>query len=382
MEYTEKKYTRCMAKIDLNAIRNNILSLKKVLSKDTMLMAIVKADAYGHGAIQVARTLSDFVCGFGVAMIEEAMILRAARIDKMILILGYTSEEWLDDVVRHDISQTVYEYRMAEALDTIADLLGKKAKIHIKIDTGMSRLGFVPSRESLETIKKISELKHIELEGIFTHLARADEEDLSNAKEALKSFTDFVDELEKEGVRFKYRHAANSASILALRDADLDFVRSGISTYGIYPSEEVEKTVSLKPAMEFHSHISFLKKVPEGTPISYGGTYITDREELIATVPVGYADGMKRSLSNKGRVLVNGHFAPIRGRICMDQFMIDVSDVPDVKEGDTVVIFGRSGNETISVEEIADLSGSFNYEFLCGIKSRVPRKFIGDVGLY
>ncbi len=383
MLYDDKRFDRCFARIDLDAIRKNILDEKKLLNPDTRLMAIIKADAYGHGAIQVARTLSDFVCGFGVAVIEEALKLRAARIDNMILVLGFTGTQWFEDVVRHDISQTVYEYEMAKQLDSIASMIGKKAKIHIKIDTGMGRLGFQPDDESLAIIKKISTLPNIELEGVFTHFARADEATTDAAEEQFNIFKDFVDRLESEGVTFRYRHASNSACILQYPDAGLDFVRSGISTYGLYPSEEMtHDTIELKPALEWISKISFLKKVPSGTPISYGGTFVTERESVIATVPVGYADGMKRSLSNKGRVLVNGEYAPICGRICMDQFMIDVTDIPDVKEGDAVVIIGKSGNKVMSVEEVANLAGSFNYEFVCGISSRVPRWFIGEPRMY
>lgn len=383
MQYEEKRFDRTYAAIDLNAIRQNILEEKKLVGRDTMMMAVIKADAYGHGAIQVARTLSDFVVGFGVAIIEEALMLRAARIDKMLLLLGPTGAQWFEDVVRHDISQTVFDYETAKQLDSTASLQGKKAKIHIKVDTGMGRIGLEPTPESVEIVKKIASLPSIEMEGIFTHFARADEETPEPANEPLKIFTEFVKACEDEGVSFKYRHAANSASIMQLPDSYFDFVRSGISTYGLYPSAEITRdTVKLKPAMEWVSRVSFLKKVPAGTPISYGGTFVTERESVIATVPVGYADGMKRSLSNKGRVLVNGEYAPIVGRICMDQFMIDVTDIPGVKLRDPVVIFGRSGDKFISVEEVADLAGSFNYEFICSVTSRVPRKFIGDPRVY
>lgn len=383
MLYDDKRFDRCFARIDLDAIRKNILDEKKLLNPNTRLMAVIKADAYGHGAIQVARTLSDFVCGYGVAVIEEALKLRAARIDNMILILGFTGTQWFEDVVRHDISQTVYEYQMAKQLDSTASLMGKKAKIHIKIDSGMGRLGFQPDDESLEIIKKISKLPNIELEGIFTHFARADEATTEPVNEPFEKFMKFVQRCEDEGINFRYRHASNSACILQYPDAGLDFVRSGISTYGLYPSEEMtHDTIKLKPALEWISKISFIKNVPKGTPISYGGTFVTKRDSVIATVPVGYADGMIRSLSNKGRVLVNGEYAPICGRICMDQFMIDVTDIPEAKEGDAVVIVGKSGDKQISVEEVADLAGSFNYEFVCGISARVPRWFIGEPRVY
>ncbi len=376
MQYDDKRFDRCYAKVDLGAIRYNFLEEKKLLPQGTRLMAVIKADAYGHGAIQVARTLSDFVCGFGVAVIEEALILRAARIDQMMLVLGFTGTQWFEDVVRHDISQTVYNYEMARQLDSIASMLGMKAKIHIKVDTGMGRLGFEPNEESVDIVEKISQLPNIDMEGIFTHFARADEETTEAIDEPFMKFVTFVSKCEDRGIKFRYRHCANSACILQYPDAGLDFVRSGISTYGLYPSAEMtHETIKLKPAMEWISRISFIKKVPAGTPISYGGTYVTERESVIATVPVGYADGMKRSLSNKGRVLINGNYAPIVGRICMDQFMIDVTDIPGVKERDPVVIFGQSADKFMPVEEVADLAGSFNYEFVCGIGHRVPRMF-------
>lgn len=383
MGLEEKKYDRCYARVDLEAIRSNILAELERIDPGTGLMAVIKADAYGHGAIPVARTLSDHVCGFGVAVIEEALKLRAARVDKMILILGYTGENWFEDLIRNDISQTVYSLEMAKQLDSVAEKLGIKAKVHIKVDTGMGRIGFAPTDENARIVKTISKLPWIETEGIFTHFARADEETPEEAKNPLRVFNEFVKKCEALDVSFTYRHAANSAAILNMPEAELDMVRSGISTYGLYPSEEMpHDTVRLKPAMEWITRVSFLKEVSEGTPISYGGTFVTKRKSIIATVPVGYADGMKRSLSNRGRVLINGCFAPIVGRICMDQFMIDVTDVPGVKEGDEVVIFGSSGDKHISVEEIADLAGSFNYEFVCGLTNRVPRKFVGETKRY
>ncbi len=378
MQNEDKRFDRCCAQIDLAAIRYNILEQKKLLDKNTKIMAVIKADAYGHGAIKVARALSDFVCGFGVALPEEALKLRASMIDNMILDLGFTGPEWYEDMVRHDISMTVYDLQKSRLLDSVASASGRTARIHFKIDTGMGRIGFAPTAESIKIMKEIAALPGIEAEGIFTHFARADEATPAEAKKQLDIFLDFIDQCEKEGMTFKYKHAANSAAILNFKEAGLDMARSGISTYGLYPSEEMpHDMIQLKPALELISCVSYVKDVPEGTPISYGGTFVTKRPSKIATIPMGYADGIRRSMSNRGRVIINGQYAPIVGRICMDQFMVDVTDIPNVKILDKVVIIGRSGDKFISVEEVAELSESFNYEIICAITNRVPRKYIG-----
>lgn len=375
-ETDEQKFDRTYVSVDLNAIRHNIKEEQKKLAPGTKILAVVKADAYGHGAVRVSHALDDLVDAYGVATIEEGIELREAGIKKMVLVLGYTGECHFADVVRYDISQTVYSYEMAEKLNEEAGKLDKKAKIHIKLDTGMGRIGFVPDRESAAVVKKISELKNLELEGMFTHFARADERSLEPAREPLRLYKEFNSFLEEEGVKILVHHAANSASIMRFPESHMDMVRSGITTYGMYPSEEVEKELlDLRPAMQWKARISFVKNVPAGTAIGYGGTYVTDCPRTIATVAVGYADGLKRDLSGKGRVLVHGRYAPITGRICMDQFMIDVTEIPEAKEGDYVTIFGTDGDQTIPVEEVADLSHSFNYEYVCGITGRVPRKY-------
>ena len=378
MNNDDKRFDRCYAEINLAAIRHNIVEQKKLLGQSSRIMAVIKADAYGHGAIQVARTLSDFVCGFGVALPEEALKLRGALIDNMILDLGFTGPEWYEDMVRHDISMTVYDYQKARLLDSVASAIGKKAKVHFKVDTGMGRIGFPPTPESVRLVKEIASLPGIEAEGIFTHFARADEATPDAAKEPFETFLKFVKACEDEGMSFKYKHAANSAAILHFRESSLDLARSGISTYGLYPSEEMpHDMIKLQPAMRLVSCVSYVKEVPAGTPISYGGTYVTEKPSIIATVPMGYADGIRRTMSNRGKVLINGQFAPIVGRICMDQFMVDVTDIPNVKILDEVVIIGRQGNNEITVEEVAELSESFNYEIICAITNRVPRKYIG-----
>lgn len=374
-----RQFDRTYAEVNLQAVRHNIEEARKNIKSDTKIMAIVKANAYGHGAVPVSKALISQVDAYGVAMIEEALELRDAGIDKMILILGYTGEEWYEELVKHCISQTIYTYDMAKKLSDVAVSFGKQTPIHIKIDTGMGRIGFAPTEESLDIVEKISHLPGVFIEGVFTHFARADEKTIEAAKEPFARYMQFVQELEKKGIRIPIRHVSNSASIISFPEANLDMVRSGITTYGLYPSEDVPKEIlKLQPAMSWKSKISFVKPIGPGTSISYGGTFTAEKPMIVATVPVGYADGMKRDLSGKGRVLVHGQYAQILGRVCMDQFMIDVTDISNVKMGDTVTIFGKDGDKCIPVEEIAELSHSFNYEFVCGISNRVPRKYIGN----
>lgn len=371
-----REFDRTYAQIDLQAIRHNIREVKNHINRQTKVMAVVKANAYGHGAVPVAQALSDVVDAYGVAMIEEALELREAGIDKGILILGYTGEEWYDELVELQISQTVYTYEMAEKLSAVAMKRGKQARIHIKLDTGMGRIGFTPAGETLDVVEKIAHLPGLMLEGIFTHFARADEKTIDAARAPFSMFTDFVGRLEERGIEIPLKHVSNSAAIMSFPEANLNMVRSGIMTYGLYPSEEVPKEeIELWPAMEWKALISYVKRVDAGTSISYGGTFTADHPMLVATVPVGYADGMKRELSGKGRVLVQGEYAPILGRVCMDQFMIDVTHIPDVKMGDLVTILGTDGSRSIPVEEVAELAHSFNYEFVCSVTNRVPRKY-------
>lgn len=371
-----REFDRTYAQIDLQAIRHNIREVKNHIAPGTKVMAVVKANAYGHGAVPVSQTLGDMVDAFGVAMIEEALELREAGIDKCILILGYTAEAWYGKLVDLEISQTVYTYEMAQKLSAVAVKRGKPARIHIKLDTGMGRIGFAPTEEALDLIEQMAALPGIVMEGIFTHFARADERTIDAARMPFSLFMDFVDKLEKRGIEFPLKHVSNSAAIISFPEANLNMVRSGIMTYGLYPSGEVPKDViKLRPAMEWKAFISYVKRVDAGTSISYGGTFTADHPMLVATIPVGYADGMKRALSGKGRVLVRGEYAPVLGRVCMDQFMIDVTHIQGVKMGDPVTIFGRDGRKSIPVEEVAELAHSFNYEFICSVTERVPRKY-------
>lgn len=377
LENDKKRYDRTYAQIDLGAIRHNIAVERARVGADVKIMAVIKANAYGHGDIEVAEALDDQVDAYGVAIPEEALKLRKNGVKKMLLILGYSGKDWFEDIIQEGISQTVYSYSMAKQLSDTAVNMGKSAKIHIKIDTGMSRIGFMPVKDNIDVIRAIRELPGIEIEGAFTHFARADEETSEAAREPFEKYMIFLQELEKRGVHIPIRHAANSASIIQFPESQLDMVRSGITTYGLYPSEKVSRDIlHLNPALQWKSQVSFVKRIHPGTSVGYGGTFTASRETVVATIPVGYADGVKRDLSGKGHVLIRGQYAPIIGKICMDQFMVDVTGIEDVSEGDTVTLIGTDGDQKISVEEVAALSHSFNYEYVCGISERVPRKYI------
>jgi alanine racemase len=378
--YTQKantiNYYRATANINLDAIKHNLLEVRKKLKPDTKLMAIIKADAYGHGAVPLAKSIEDAgkIDAYGVAIIEEAVELREAGIKKPILILGYTPKELYHLVVSFDIAQTVFQFEMAQELSKEAVRQGKTAKIHIKVDTGMSRIGFFDTQDSINEIKRIAKLPNIEMEGIYTHFARADEIDKPGTMHQMNRYIDFVDRLEQEHIQIPIKHAANSAGIIEFPEAYFNMVRCGIATYGIYPSELVNhEDINLIPAMELKSHVIFVKDVAAGVGISYGATYVTDKKTKIATIPVGYADGYSRNLSNHGKVIIHGQYAPIVGRICMDQFMVDVTDIPDVKQGDIVTLLGRDKEAYISAEELAEWSHSFPYELVCTVGKRIPR---------
>ena len=369
-----KEYYRVKADIDLDAIHENVVNAKALTKPGTKLMAIIKADAYGHGAVIVAQTLEDVADAYGVAILEEGIELRQAGINKPILILGYTPAPLYSAMIKYDIATAVFEYDMAKKMSDTAEKMGKKAKVHIKLDTGMSRIGFKQDDESLAVIKKIAELPGIEIEGCFTHFATMDEKDKTKAMKQFERYMDFVKRIEDAGIKIPVKHVSNSAGIIEKPEVNLDMVRDGICVYGMYPSEEVDKTkLNLTPAMEIKSYVSFVKTLKAGVEIGYGGTYTTTGETVVATIPVGYGDGYSRGLSNKGWVLIKGKKAPICGRVCMDQFMVDVTDIPDVKIGDAVTLLGKEGDETITMEQLGELSGRFNYEFACLITPRVPR---------
>lgn len=369
------QYYRVHAVIDLDAICHNIQEVKRVVGEGVKVMPVIKADGYGHGAVPIAKELNKIgVDAFAVAILEEGITLRNNGIKKPILILGYTSEYQYSSLIQYEIEPTVFCYDMAESLSKIAQALGKVAKIHIKLDTGMNRIGFKPTKESVEIVEKISKLPNIKIEGIFTHFACADEADKTSAYEQERKYDQFIQWLEEKDIYIPIKHVSNSASIIDLDGFRKDMVRSGIITYGLYPSEEVSKDVlDLKPAMELKTHIVYIKEVEAGEGISYNHTYVTDKKTKIATIPVGYADGYPRALSSKGRVLIRGQYAPIIGRICMDQMTVDITGIPDVAVEDIVTLIGKDGNQQISAEEMAENSGSITNEFLCRIGSRVER---------
>ena len=346
-------------------------------NRDIGIMGIVKADGYGHGAVPVAKTIEPYVAGYGVATIDEALILRRHGSQKPILVLGVTPQMRFDDLLNCNISPAIFQYEKAERLSKRARILGKKGRIHIAVDTGMSRIGLAPNEESADMVRRISRLPGIEITGIFTHFAKADETDKGSARHQLELYSHFLDLLKERGVEIPIKHCANSAGIIDMDESHFNMVRAGIVMCGLYPSDEVEKeNISLTPALEWKSEVVYVKTVPAGTPVSYGWTCFTERETVIATVPVGYADGYLRNLSNRADVLIRGKRARILGRICMDQMMVDVTDIPDVEEGDPVTLIGRDGAEQITVEELAERSGGFHYEIICGIGMRVPRVYM------
>ncbi|NLP16059.1 MAG: alanine racemase [Clostridiales bacterium] len=370
-------YYRVQANINLDAIRSNIRQIRNSIDKDTKLMVIVKADAYGHGAVAISKALENgMVDAYGVAIIEEAIELRKAGIKKPILILGYTPMEQFDLVVSYDVMQTVYQYEMAKKLSEEAVKQNKTARIHIKIDTGMSRLGFSDSYETIKIIKQIASLEGICIDGIFSHFAKADEADREISVKQINRFNEYIGLLEQEGIHIPIRHFSNSAGMIEFPEAQYNMVRCGIVAYGVYPSDEVNhNSLGLIPAMELKSHVIFIKEVEAGTGISYGLTYITDKKTKVATIPVGYADGYSRNLSNVGKVIIRGQYAPIIGRICMDYFMVDVTDIKDVSQGDVVTLLGKEGDCIISVETLAQWSHSFPYEMMCTVGKRIPRVY-------
>lgn len=372
-----KQYKRVYATVDLDAIRQNMEAMKANIAKGTMICGVVKSDGYGHGSVPVAKAVEDLVWGYAVAAVEEGWVLRDHHITKPILVLGYVPEEEFESLVEQEIRYTVSEWKEVEILSKIAQKLGKNAYVHIKMDTGMGRIGLRFAEEILTLAQKIENLPNIVIEGIFTHMATADMADKTKAKEQIRMFKEMLQLLENNGIYIPIRHCSNSAGIIDLKEANIDMVRAGIALYGLYPSAEVNKeNVCLTPALELKSIVSYLKTVPKGSPIGYGATFVTQKETKVATVSIGYGDGYPRALSNKGYALVRGKKAPIIGRICMDQFMMDVSDIPEIQQGDTVTLIGKDQNEQITVEELAELAGTFNYEFVCDLGKRIPRVYI------
>lgn len=374
-----KMHSRIQAEIDLDAMTYNLDHIKRNLKPGTKIIAVLKADGYGHGAIPLGKRIQQDpeVWGIAVATVEEGEELREAGITKPILILGYTYQEDYKKIVDMDFRPAVFKQSMAQELSKAAVAAKKTLRIHIKIDTGMTRIGYRDVKTDVPEILEISKLPGIEVEGIFTHFARADERDTTPAKVQYEKFQEFLLALEEAGLSIPMKHCSNSAGIIRMKEANLDAVRAGIILYGLYPSEEVEREpVPLKPLMSLRSHIAYIKNVEPGVEISYGGLFTTTRETRVATIPVGYADGYARGLSNKGSVLIRGKRAPILGRVCMDQFMVDVTDIPEAEELDQVTLLGKDQEDSITMEELGKLSGRFNYEFACCISKRVPRVYL------
>ena len=376
-----KKFDRVKAVVSLDAIAHNFEEMKKNIAEGTKIVAVIKADGYGHGAEAIARLIEDYeyIWGYATATPEEALQLRDAGIDKPILILGIVFEEYYKELIAHEVRMTVCEYEMAAALSEEAVRQGRKVHIHIGLDTGMSRIGYQVSEASADEIAKTAELENLKIEGVFTHFAKADEADKTHVHGQIAAYQKMLTMLEERGVEIPLKHCSNSAGIIDLPEVNMDAVRAGIILYGLLPSDEVQKErIDLEPVMTLKSKVIHIKTLEKGRTISYGGTYEVTHTERIATIPVGYGDGYPRSLSNKGWVLIHGQKAPICGRICMDQFMVDVTDIPKVRVGDEVTLIGTDGSETLSMNELGELSERFNYEFACDLGKRIPRVFYAD----
>ncbi|MDR2687455.1 MAG: alanine racemase [Oscillospiraceae bacterium] len=367
-------YLRTWAEISLDAVESNVEALKARLAPGVKLMCVIKADAYGHGAVPLARFLDGKCDFYAVSVLEEALTLRAAGVAKPMLLLCYTSPGQYGALLAANVAQTVYAAGQARALSQAAREAGKRQKVHIAVDTGMARIGFGDTDISVDEIAQIARLPGLELEGLFTHYARADEADLSSALAQQARFTAFAGKLEAAGVRIPLKHSCNSAAAMGM-EGHGDIVRFGIGLYGLYPSEAVSRDVRLAPAMSWKTHVAHLKTVPAGTGVSYGHTFVAGRETAVATLPVGYADGYPRALSNRGRVIIHGRYAPIIGRVCMDMCMADVTGIPGVRMEDEAVLLGGSGPCRVTMEEIGAWSCSFNYEAACRVSQRVPRVY-------
>ena len=371
------EYQRTMAEIDLDAIAHNIREIKKRIKPDTRLLAVVKADAYGHGAVEVSQVcLYSGADELAVATCDEGVALRKNNIFVPVLVLGYTVENRFEDVVLNQLTQTIFSYELAKQLSDTAVRLNKTAYAHISIDTGMSRIGFLPCEESLYEIDRIFELPNLKITGVFTHFSTADEADKSFTQEQFRRFKYMTDGIEERGHKGLIRHCANSAAILDLPQMQMDMVRAGIIIYGMFPSDAVSRDIDLRPAMSIKTHISYVKELPAGIGVGYGRTYYTQKPTKIATIPIGYADGYSRRLSNKAKMIVGGEYAPVIGNVCMDQLMLDITDIENVDMGDEVIVMGHSGDKRVSADELGRIIGTINYEVVCGIGKRVPRVYI------
>lgn len=378
MEY---KFTRAWAEINLDNIAHNVREIRRLVGKRTEIMAVVKADAYGHGVLETVNTMiENGATRLAVSLLDEAIQLRKIGISVPILVLSHTSPQRADELIEYSITQTVFSTEMATMLSDAAISMGKRIHVHIKIDTGMSRVGFLPGYSAVKEVTEIQKLPGIVVEGIFTHFATADEKDRAYTRYQMELFESIINELNRIGILIPIRHVSNSAAILQYPEYTLEMVRPGIILYGIYPSDEVDRSViDLKPAMTLKAKITMVKWIEKDTAVSYGRKFISKRPTKLATVPIGYADGFSRLLTGKSRMLVNGQYAPVVGSICMDQCMIDITDVEgEVSVGDEVVILGRQGENEITADEIAGLMGTIPYETVCIIGKRIPRVYFRD----
>ena len=378
------------AEIDLAAIANNVSELRRITHASARLLVAVKANAYGHGAVEVAQTaLKHGADALGVARLQEGIELREAGLTAPVLVFGYTPPSRTADLDKYNLAQTIYSLATAEAMSTVAVARGCKIPVHLKVDTGMGRLGMLPDsrrdvppgmppeKKAIAEVRAIHALAGLKLQGVMTHFATADSRDKTYAREQFACFQDFLAALDQAGIAVPVKHAANSGAIIDMPETHLDMVRAGISLYGLYPSDEVAKRrLTLKPAMTLKTRIINLKRVPAGFKVSYGCTYATPEPTTIATVALGYADGFNRLLSSRGYMLVHGYRAPIVGRVCMDLTMLDVGNIPEVALEDEVVAFGCQGRAEITVDEIARQLNTINYEVVATITKRVPRHFI------
>lgn len=370
------KYFRGYAVVDLDKIHRNVERMKKKLEQETGIIAVIKTDGYGHGAVPIAKALDDICYGFAVATAYEGHNLRRHGITKPIFILGYTPDTTYEMVIKEKMVPAVFRMEDAKKISNVAGRLGMTADINIAVDTGMSRIGYIPSQEAAEEVVNINMLPHIEIKSIFTHFAKADYKDKSFAQKQLREFRAFINQIENMGVHIPIHQCANSAAMMELPEASMNLARAGISMYGLYPSEEMDhEAMKLEQAMDIYTHVVYVKEIEAGRGISYGQTFVAEKNMKIATIPVGYGDGYPRNLSNKGWVLIKGKKANIVGRVCMDQFMVDVTGM-DVTVGDKVTLAGVDGNEEILIDDLAALAGTFNYEFVCDLGKRIPRVYL------
>ncbi|HWR60422.1 MAG TPA: alanine racemase [Clostridia bacterium] len=378
--YDLKKIRAAWAEVDLDALAHNMREVKRLAAKNALVTAVIKADGYGHGAKKIAQTLLDNGADrFAIAVLDEGIELRRAGFKVPMLILGFTDGERAEEIVANELEQAVYSWDLAEALSKEAVRQGKTVKVHIKVDTGMGRIGLKPNSDSVQLVKKISQLPNLTIEGIFTHFAVADAVDKAYTEGQYEKFNWICNELEKENVKINVRHCGNSATIIDLPDMHMDMVRAGIVLYGLKPSDEVMlDKLELKQVMSLKVRITHVKEIEAGQSVSYGRKFIAGRKTVVASLPIGYADGYTRMLSGKAEALVKGRRVPVVGRICMDQCMIDVTGIEDVKVGDEVVLFGKQEGGFIHIDELADKLGTINYEIVCMIGKRVPRVYIKD----